>query len=416
MDHKLKWDNVEFSCKLINEVATIPIYVMNKEGKLVLEFTSDKSFNPLYPSKVDFLNHLSKFDKTELIPKIHRTDWLENFVVIPLTDEREFYGNIILGPTVFPQPTRSSLQELIESNGIKKSQKAMMEYLQSLRLGSSWKLIHTSMLLFYIIYNKRLDFKEIIKKNYFMEEDKVLQEGISDKSIAEIRENSTFHQDPIHEKQIYQYITDGNTEEISLYWKAFHQNTDFKFGKLAKTSELRNQKNQKIAAITLATRAAIDGGLHSEVAYTLGDIYIQELELLQNIKDLESFIEHVIYDFTQRVDKNRNMKYSKIVRDCQNYIFKHIYEDLTLTKLAHHVSVNPKYLSNLFKKEVDISITNYIQKVKIDEAKKLMSFSNYSLLEIHALLNFTDQSYFTKVFKKHTGLTPKQYRNRKIGD
>ena len=407
---------MEFNCKLVSEVANIPIYVINKEGKLVLEFTSDKFYNPLYPSKEDFLKNLSKFDKTELMPKIHRTAWLENFVVIPLKDDHEFYGDIILGPTVFPQPTRSSLQELIESNGIKKLQKDMMEYLETLRIGSSWQLIHTSMLLFYIIYNVKLDFKEIIKKNYFTEKDKVFKEEISDKSIAEIRENSTFHQNPTHEKQIYQYITDGNTEEISMQWKLFHQNADFKFGKLAKTSELRNQKNQKIASITLATRAAIEGGLHSEVAYTLGDIYIQELELLQNINDLENFIEHVIYDFTQRVDKNRNMKYSRIVRDCQNYIFKHIYEDLTLTKLAHHVSMSPKYLSNLFKKEVNISITNYIQKVKIDEAKKLMSFSNYSLLEIHALLNFTDQSYFTKVFKKHTDITPKQYRNRKIDD
>ncbi|MBD1382187.1 helix-turn-helix domain-containing protein [Metabacillus arenae] len=337
---------------------------------------------------------------------------MENFVVIPMVDDNQFCGNIILGPTVFPQPTKASLQELI---GIKKSQKAMAEYLQSLKVMSSWKLIHASMLLFYIIYNKMLDFKVIINKNNFVDEGKILQEGMSDKSIAEVLQNATFHQDPAFEKQIYQNITDGNTEEVLLYWKAYHQNTDFKFGKLSKTSELRNQKNRKIASITLSTRAAIAGGLHPEIAYTLGDIYIQELEELQNIKDVESFIEHVIYDFTQRVDKSRNMKYSKIVRDSQNYIFKHIYEDLTLAKLAEHVLVNPKYLSNLFKKEVGIPVTDYIQKTKIDEAKKLMSFSNYSLLEIHALLNFSDQSYFTKVFKKHTGLTPKQYRNRKTG-
>ncbi|MED5243980.1 helix-turn-helix domain-containing protein [Priestia megaterium] len=413
MDLKLKWEHIEFSCKLINEVANIPIYVMSKDRKLVIEFVSNKFYNPLYSSKEDFLNSIIEFNQTELLPKIQRTDWLENCVVIPIVENYERYGTVILGPTIFPQPTKSSLKELIDFNGIKKSPKAMEDYLQSLKVVSSWKLIHASMLLFYNIYNKRLDFKEIIKENYLTEETKILQDGISDKSIAEIRENATFHQDPIHEKQIYQYIADGNIEEVSLYWRAFHQNTDFQFGRLAKTSELRNQKNQKIASVTLATRAAINGGLHSEVAYTLGDLYIQELELIQNIKDLENFIEHVIYDFTQRVAKSKNMKHSKIVRDCQNYIFKHIYENLTLSKLAHHVLVNPKYLSNLFKKEVGIPITTYIQKIKIEEAKKLMSFSNYSLLEIHALLNFTDQSYFTKVFKTHTGLTPKQYKNKK---
>ncbi|MDQ0233070.1 YesN/AraC family two-component response regulator [Metabacillus malikii] len=64
----------------------------------------------------------------------------------------------------------------------------------------------------------------------------------------------------------------------------------------------------------------------------------------------------------------------------------------------------------MFKKEVGISVTEYIQRTKIEEAKKLISFSDYSLSKIHTLLNFTDQSYFTKVFKKYTGYTPKQYR------
>ncbi|MEM5593918.1 helix-turn-helix transcriptional regulator [Niallia circulans] len=61
-----------------------------------------------------------------------------------------------------------------------------------------------------------------------------------------------------------------------------------------------------------------------------------------------------------------------------------------------------------------IPISEYIQQMKIEEAKKLMTFAEHSLSDIHALLNFTDQSYFTKVFKKYTGITPKQFRKNTV--
>jgi AraC-like DNA-binding protein len=69
-------------------------------------------------------------------------------------------------------------------------------------------------------------------------------------------------------------------------------------------------------------------------------------------------------------------------------------------------------LSFLFKKEVGITVSEYIQQTKIDEVKKLLAYSKTPISEICSLLNFNDQSYFTKVFKKVVGITPKQYRER----
>jgi YesN/AraC family two-component response regulator len=76
------------------------------------------------------------------------------------------------------------------------------------------------------------------------------------------------------------------------------------------------------------------------------------------------------------------------------------------------LELSPNYVSALFKKEVGMTVSEYIQQSKIDEAKKLISYSKTPISEICSLLNFTDQSYFTKVFKKHTGTTPKQYREK----
>jgi YesN/AraC family two-component response regulator len=83
-------------------------------------------------------------------------------------------------------------------------------------------------------------------------------------------------------------------------------------------------------------------------------------------------------------------------------------EDISLSQLAERAAMNPSYLSVLFKKEVGISISEYIQQAKIDETKSLLTYTDHTLTEIATLLNFHDQSYFTKVF---TGVTPKQYKS-----
>ena len=59
-----------------------------------------------------------------------------------------------------------------------------------------------------------------------------------------------------------------------------------------------------------------------------------------------------------------------------------------------------------------MTISEFIMQEKIEEAKRLLILSNHTILEISSLLHFTDQSYFTKTFKKVTGVTPKVYRNR----
>ncbi|KAB7671266.1 helix-turn-helix domain-containing protein [Bacillus sp. B1-b2] len=408
MECKLKLGELEFICKQIYEFSNIPIYLLDSEKNLLLEFSPYTIHNPLYSSTQEFLRAISTTNVIRKLPIIHQTEWLENIVLIPIVKNHVIFGYLFIGPTVFPQVTKSTLNEIMERQGLKEKEELLINYLQSLKVISNWKLINVSMLLYYELYKRMLSFTEISITNL---DNSVLTEETLELSLLESRQNAVFHQDPNYEREIYQYITDGKYEDLLLYWKNFHESEEFKFGLLSKKGELRNQKNLKIASITLATRAAINGGLNPEVAYTLGDTYIQELEELQNAKDVVVFTEHVVYDFAKRVDKTRKLKYTKPVAESQYYIYKHIYEELNLSRIAEYVQMNPKYLSNLFKKETGITITNYIQKLKIDESKKLLDFTNFPLSKIQALLNFTDQSYFTKIFKKHTGLTPKQYKN-----
>ncbi|HDR7878031.1 TPA: helix-turn-helix transcriptional regulator, partial [Bacillus mobilis] len=97
---------------------------------------------------------------------------------------------------------------------------------------------------------------------------------------------------------------------------------------------------------------------------------------------------------------------------CLNHISKNAYDELSLNELANHLDITPTYLSKLFKKEMGIPLSEYIQKERIEEAKKLLTLTTSPLSDVCAWLNFNDQSYFTKVFKKYTNMTPKQYREQ----
>lgn len=214
----------------------------------------------------------------------------------------------------------------------------------------------------------------------------------------------------LYEKRIMQFVKEGRKEEVIKHWRSAAEEGGF--GTLSKKSQLRSQKNLAITSITLITRAAMEGGLYPEAAYTLSDFYIQNIEELTTSKDVDHLLEDALYDFTERVQNVKRQKYSKPIHLCQSYIFTHLYEEITLADLANVTGMNPRYISSLFKKEVGISISEYIQREKVEEAKNLMTLTNHSLAEIYSMLNFHDQSHFTKVFKKFTGVTPKQFKDK----
>ena len=84
--------------------------------------------------------------------------------------------------------------------------------------------------------------------------------------------------------------------------------------------------------------------------------------------------------------------------------------ELTLEEVANHVHLNPAYFSSLFKQSTGSSFKEYLNMVRIEESKRLLANTDYSVIDIAVASGFGDQSYFCRVFKKYTGLTPRQYR------
>ncbi|WP_042221798.1 helix-turn-helix domain-containing protein [Oceanobacillus manasiensis] len=403
---------LEYICEILNKSYDIPVSFLDSEGEIQFESFSTFILNPLLQSKGDFFDQLFNPDDSNEFPILRINSYLENFISVKLSDSSGFHGVIIMGPIIDSRLTEEMVEALLLDLKVPSNKKELVfNYYRELPNMNKMKIIYISLHLFYMLYQKQLQPEEVINRNRSINSTIVEIED-PNYNISKRRQEVRLHHDLLAEKKVFQCIIEGNKEKVLENWRT--TNTQGEVGLLSRKSHVRHLKNLGISIITLVTRAAMEGGINHEMAYTLSDLYIQNIEELQTSKDVDQFIEFILGDFADRVKKKKQLSYSRPVNYCLNYIFNHLYDKINLDTLANNSGVHPNYLSSIFKKEVGITLRNYILKAKIEEAKTLMQFTDYSLLKISTLLNFYDQSYFTKTFKKFAEVTPNQYKNSLI--
>ncbi|BBH20681.1 AraC family transcriptional regulator [Paenibacillus baekrokdamisoli] len=401
---------IEYICKILFESFQIPVFYMNQHQQIEIEWPSSFIANPLFTETAALLTDITAYADETSLPVIRSTNFLENFLVLRMPRDCSVSGTIIIGPSVYGELSEETKKNLLKDNDVPhKHYEEWKEYYGELPIMNKMRLFHAGMLLHYLVSGEPLEISEVLEHAHALKPKFIPIDNV-DMQVSNQRKNTNLHHDHMLEKNIMKHITNGNKKGLLEAHTSFPSD---KYGVLSKRSHLRSQKNLAISAITLATRAAIDGGLFWEIAYTLSDFHIQHMEELKEIKQVERAVADALVDFADRVRMNKDQKVSKTVAICQNYIFNHLYEEITLSSLASLAGLNANYLSQLFKKEVGIPISDYIQRERIEEAKKLISLSDTSLSDVCSSLAFNDQSYFTKVFKKFTGVTPKQFRNNK---
>ena len=176
---------------------------------------------------------------------------------------------------------------------------------------------------------------------------------------------------------------------------------------------LRQSKNTFIVTATLASRAAIRGGMDPDDALSLSDAFIQKCELLQNLERITNLQYRMILEFTQQVEAiRRGTNGSALAVQVSNYIRRHISEAVTAEAIAAHLYLSRPYLSAKFKRETGSSLTDFILRQKTEEAKRLLCDSDKSLLNISGYLGFSSQSHFSRVFRRYAGFSPAEYREK----
>lgn len=180
------------------------------------------------------------------------------------------------------------------------------------------------------------------------------------------------------------------------------------------TSDLRSLKNSFIASAAIASRVAVKGGLDYDMALSLSDYYIGKAESMTLFADIISLLRSMLMDYTRRVANARSLQAdSATVNMICKYVNAHLTEKISAKYIADELHLNKTYISHHFKESTGISLSEYICQQKIKEAQFLLRTSSLPLHEIAERLAFSSQQYFQTIFKKYTGMTPKQYRSQK---
>lgn len=212
------------------------------------------------------------------------------------------------------------------------------------------------------------------------------------------------------EFEFYLLVKNGEVEKVEEACR-----TEFSdksgFGKLCE-NPLQNIKYHFVVTAALIARYCIDGGMPHETAYNLSDLYIGRADKCTSFEQISKLHTKMSIDYAKRMNAlKKNRIFSKPVVICVDYICENLGRKISMAELSVVTGLNESYLSRLFKKEMGLTVTDYILRKKIETAENMLKFSEYSPSQIAFMLGFPSQSYFTSVFKKISGTTPKKYRD-----
>ena len=392
--------DLQYICTVIGNLSGIPVRLYENDKQVFYHSLSNLPKDPItlysedifkiktnlgyyitpffnYYGVINFLQHKIVIGPTRQLPA-NEKDLRERAFQLDLINELadDFVQAM---KSIVPMPLESIMQILCVLNHIFNKEKIKLEDIQ--------------------IY----EFQQMEIKQQF--EDERTDKNFD--TLTEIHQQQELHNTLAIEQTLMNIVRKGDSAAL----REWIDNAPAVRGGILASKQLRQQKNIFIVTATLTSRSAIRGGMDVDDALSLSDSYIQKCELLNSMINLTNLQYRMIMDFTERVERIRLGKHpSKLVIDISNYIQHHLSEAITTEDIAEYLFISRSRLSTKFKAEAGVNLTDFIMQEKIEEAKRLLRYSDKTSLVISSYLGFASQSHFSKVFKKFTGKTPNEYR------
>ena len=396
-----------FFYEQIVNIMCCPIFIYDANGKLLEKIGSDSREWWLWLG-YDREKAQSILSEKKEYPVIYTGS--KEYTAAVFYDEKE---NIVLaaGPVMFGLPAEQKAEHEDENRNRKKiGRKEDTPAFCSLDA-----FVSGCLLLYWYLTGKEMTVCELWdrnRENY--EKVRMIRKRISEDMFYR-QENFGRHNPGEQELRELESIKNGDREALR---DSISETYEGAIGILAK-EPLRHYKNVAIGNITLASRAAIQGGVSVENSYSMADSMIQQVEEINNIPEVEAFKRECQYLYAEAVknEKERGISDAEknpLVGKVKDYIFSHLHDKIKVADIAEELGVNPNYLTSVFNKDENISIKKYILLEKIRRSQNLLKYSDYNILEIGFYLGFSSQSHFTRKFQEIAGMTPNEYR-RKYG-
>lgn len=395
--------DLKYICKVIGNLSGVPIRL----------FQGDNLF---------FYHSIVELPKDPM--EVYREDiWrVTTNVGYFVTNHFHYYGiinsgetKIVIGPTSQTPDNDQELRELaFRADVPAEDTEEFVEGMKSIVRMPLESIMQTLCTINYILNGEKLELEDITIYEAEQNDLKELlerQRSVQAFSRRHSGDEPTVHKHNTYtqEQQMLRMVRKGDTASLRQ-WIA--SAPAIRGGTLA-SDQLRQVKNMFVVTATLVSRAAIQGGLSMEDAFTLSDAYIQKCELLNALDRITNLQYHMVLEFAERVERIRfGGKPTQLTVAVINYIQHHLSEPIRAEEIAKELFMSRPYLSAKFKEETGETLTDFILKEKTEEAKRLLRYSDKSFTAIGSYLGFSSLGHFSQVFKKYTGRTPTEYREK----
>ncbi len=169
-------------------------------------------------------------------------------------------------------------------------------------------------------------------------------------------------------------------------------------------------KSFLLELVVMMSRTAVESG--AEPSELLGKNFSSLVELA-NIDDeaeLAAWLVNMLETIMDSIKEQKTYPNTVLLTSALQFMEQHLADDISRDDAAAAACMSPSHFSRLVKEKLGRSFTDILTQMRVDRAKELLRRTDKSLVEICVECGFNDQSYFTKVFQKYTGTTPRQYR------
>lgn len=389
----------------------LPIQLIDEHGRMLRSFGNSTAYCTLL-KKYIFTNdecfrlHLKAEQRAQMLGEsyVFTCHANLNHIAFPLQSRGDLLGSIIVGPFLMDDPDSTLVSGVATEHQLSPALSLeLYDELRGLQVIVPERVNQLSRLIDHLL-------KPLLP---------------AERALLLQSQKKLYQQSRINETiQIYKEQGASPTQNY-LYQKETEMMTKLKTGNVKETKALLNEllgyvlfseggklETVRIRAIeltTLLSRVTMEGGANVDMVYRMNSQFLLMMNQNHTIDSLCYLLQDVVESFMNAMFNNADHGNAHI-RSALGIMAERYAQPITLKTVAEAVGLSPNYFSALFQQVVGVTFREQLCRIRIEEGKRLLISTDYPISDIAVSMGFSDQSYFCKVFKRVTGITPSQYR------
>lgn len=337
------------------------------------------------------------------------------FVTCPVFREKQNMQYVTAGPFIpdnseAPETVSGTVlgvEELVHNCEINEITNELKSYVDSLPVFTPAKISAVSDMLFLCSRSISDGNYNIVAKNKeIYEQQNKIGDYIQEVKTKLIKESQGYISYPYDkEKQLFYAISTNDLASSRKYLNEILGHIFF-----SSANDLDVIKVRAMELCIMLSRASLDAGADQTKIFDINLKFLSEFFNYSTLEEVCWALTDILKKFTKETFEFNNVKNVDLISRAVSYIKANYMKKITLNEVAAYVFLSPSYFSKIFKQEMKYYFNDYLNYTRVEKSKILLLTEQLSLVDIADNVGFYDQSYFNKVFKKITGVTPKKYK------